>query len=165
METRKNRFLWISYDFANSIVSIVFFLYFAQWIVIDRGVSDFRFNLAFTSSAVLLFLTVPLTGLLLDKSLRRIAGLRFSTALTVFFYGLCGILAVSNHEASSLIFFTLGLYSYLLSFTFYTPLLNDIAKPAKRGLISGLGVSANYIGQFAGLILALPSERHLLLDP
>lgn len=129
------------------------------------GVSDFRFNLAFTSSAVLLFLTVPLTGLLLDKSLRRIAGLRFSTALTVFFYGLCGILAVSNHEASSLIFFTLGLYSYLLSFTFYTPLLNDIAKPAKRGLISGLGVSANYIGQFAGLILALPSERHLLLDP
>lgn len=162
METRKNRLLWISYDFANSVVSIVFFLYFAQWIVVDRGVSDFHFNLTFTIVAVLLLLTVPLTGLMLDKFLRRIVGLRYTTVFTVIFYGLCAISAISDQEISSLIFFTLGLYSYLLSFTFYTPLINDIAQPEKRGLTSGLGITANYLGQLTGLVIALPFSNGTL---
>lgn len=162
METRKNVFLWILYDFANSIVSIVFFLYFAQWIVIDRGISDFHFNLTFTISAILLLLTAPMTGLLLDKFLRRITGLRYATVLTVVFYGLCALFALADKEVSALIFFTLGLYSYLLSFTFYTPLINDIAVPQKRGLVSGLGITANYLGQLAGLVVALPFSNGTL---
>ena len=156
MDTKRNVFLWILYDFANSVVAVVFFLYFAQWIVIDRGVPDIYFNLTFTISALFLFLTVPLTGSLLDKFLRRIAGLRCTTIFTVIFYGLCALYAVSNREIGALIFFTLGLYSYLLSFTFYTPLLNDISKQGKRGLVSGLGISANYLGQIFGLLVALP---------
>ena len=47
MQTKKNVFLWALYDFANSLVSIVFFLYFAQWLVIDQGVADIWFNLTF----------------------------------------------------------------------------------------------------------------------
>lgn len=156
MDTKRNVFLWVLYDFANSIVSIVFFLYFAQWIVIDRGVPDLYFNLTFTISAVLLLFTVPLTGTLLDKFLRRITGLRYTTFLTTIFYGICALFAISNNAVGALIFFTLGLYSYLLSFTFYTPLINDISKQEKRGLVSGLGISANYLGQIAGLIIALP---------
>ncbi len=156
MQTKRNIFLWTLYDFANSIVSIVFFLYFAQWLVIDKGVSDLYFNLTFTVSALLLLFTVPLTGSLLDSSWRRIAGLRYTTIFTVLLYGLCAFFAVSNREILALIFFTLGLYSYLLSFTFYTPLLNDIAKQGKRGLVSGFGIAANYLGQFAGLLIALP---------
>ncbi len=156
MKTKKNIFLWTLYDFANSIVSIVFFLYFAQWIVIDKGVSDLYFNLTFTISAILLFCTAPLTGSLLDKSLRRITGLRYTTIFTILFYGICALYVLSNKEIGALIFFTLGLYSYLLSFTFYTPLLNDISLSSKRGLISGFGITANYLGQFAGLLIALP---------
>ncbi|MCR4327341.1 MAG: MFS transporter [Nanoarchaeota archaeon] len=156
MDTKRNVFLWMLYDFANSLVSIVFFLYFAQWIVIDSGIPDIYFNLTFTISALLLLFTVPLTGVLLDKFLRRITGLRYTTLFTVFFYGLCALFAISNHAVGALVFFTLGLYSYLLSFTFYTPLLNDISKPEKRGRISGLGITANYLGQIAGLLIALP---------
>ena len=118
MNNRKNVFLWISYDFANSIVSIVFFLYFSQWIVIDRGVADIWFNLTFTISAVLLLFTVPTTGVLLDKYWRRIAGLRYTTIGTAVFYGLCAIFAVTGNNVSALVTFTLGLYFYLLSFTF-----------------------------------------------
>ncbi len=156
METNKNIFLWTLYDFANSMVMIVFFLYFAQWIVIDRGVSDFYFNLTFTISAVLLLVTVPLTGTLLDRHLRRITGLRYTTVFTAIFYGVCALCAVFNKDTASLIFFTLGLYMYLLSFTFYTPLLTDIAPLAKRGLVSGIGIAANYLGQIVGLLVALP---------
>ena len=156
METKRNIFLWTTYDFANSIVMIVFFLYFAQWIVVERGISDFHFNLTFTCSAILLLLTVPFTGSLLDHHLRRITGLRYSTLFTALFYGICAVCAVKNLDSAALIFFTLGLYAYLLSFTFYTPLLSDIAPVEKRGLISGIGIAANYAGQFAGLLLALP---------
>lgn len=162
MDTKKNVFLWILYDFANSLVSIVFFLYFAQWIVIDRGIPDIYFNLTFTVSAVLLLLTAPITGTLLDKYLRRITGLRYTTVLTAVFYGVCALLAVSEKEIYALIFFTLGLYFYLLSFTFYTPLINDISKPEKRGLISGLGITSNYLGQFVGLLIALPFSKGIL---
>ena len=56
----------------------------------------------------------------------------------------------------AIVWFTLGLYAYQLSFTFYTPLLNDIAAPNRRGLISGLGIGANYLGQIAGLFLVMP---------
>ena len=156
MDTKKNIFLWVLYDFANSIVSIVFFLYFAQWIVVNKGVPDLYFNLTFTISAILLLFTVPLTGTLLDKFLRRITGLRYATIFTAIFYGACALFAVYDKPIGALIFFTLGLYSYLLSFTFYTPLINDISKHEKRGLISGLGISANYLGQITGLLIALP---------
>ena len=129
MDTKRNIFLWVLYDFANSIVSIVFFLYFAQWIVVDRGVSDIYFNLTFTISAVLLLLTAPITGFLLDKYFRRITGLRFSTFATSLLYGACALTALFNMNIPSLIFYTLALYMYLLTFTFYTPLLNDISSP------------------------------------
>ncbi len=48
------------------------------------------------------------------------------------------------------------MYTYQLSFTFYTPLINDIALPERRGRISGYGIAANYLGQFTGLLLVLP---------
>ena len=107
MQTKKNVFLWALYDFANSIVSIVFFLYFAQWIVVDRGISDFYFNLTFTVSAILLLCTVPLTGTLLGRHIRRITGLRWATIFTTLFYGLCAVLAIANSNVPSLIFFPL----------------------------------------------------------
>jgi UMF1 family MFS transporter len=162
MQTKNNIFYWLSYDFANSTVMIVFFLYFSQWIVIDRGVPDFYFNLTFTISALLLLLTVPITGSLLDKSLRRISGLRYSTILTTTFYSICAIFAIYNNNIFSLIFFTLGSYTYLLTFTFYTPLLNDISKKEKIGLVSGLGITANYLGQITGLLIALPFSNGTL---
>src|SRR3989344_317456 len=133
MDTRRNIFLWVSYDFANSLVSIVFFLYFAQWIVIDRGIADIYFNLTFTISALFLLFTAPITGFLLDKYFRRITGLRYATIATSLLYGTCALFAISGMGVPALIFFTLGLYIYLLTFTFYTPLINDISRQEKRG--------------------------------
>ena len=156
MDTKRNVFLWVTYDFANSLVSIVFFLYFAQWIVVDKGMADIYFNLTFTISALLLLFTAPITGFLLDKYFRRITGLRYTTIITSLLYGTCALLAVSGMGVPALIFFTLGLYMYLLTFTFYTPLINDISKPEKRGKVSGMGIAANYLGQFTGLLIVLP---------
>ncbi|MEN9649755.1 MAG: hypothetical protein RL094_722 [Candidatus Parcubacteria bacterium] len=65
----------------------------------------------------------------------------------------------TGKDMFALISFTLGLYSYLLTFTFYTPLINDIASVEKRGKVSGIGIAANYLGQFAGLLLVLPFSK------
>lgn len=162
MQSKKNIFLWCSYDFANSLVQIVFFLYFAQWIVIDRGIADIHFNLAFTLSALLLLLTAPFVGSLLDGHLRRISGLRYSSLAVAVLYGLCAVFALNGQNIESLICFGLGLYSYLLTFTFYTPLIRDITSPETRGRISGLGILAHYTGQFFGLLLALPFSLGVL---
>jgi UMF1 family MFS transporter len=156
MQTKRNIFLWTLYDFANSLVSIVFFLYFSQWIVVDRGMPDLYFNLTIAISAFLLLLTVPFTGVLLDRHFRRLTGLRITTALTALFYIFCAVSAVYNFDQPALILFTLGLYFYLLTFTFYTPLLNDISNPKNVGRVSGYGIAANYLGQVTGLILVLP---------
>src|SRR3989344_4557588 len=156
MQTKKNVFLWTLYDFANSLVSIVFFLYFAQWIVIEKGIADIWFNLSFTVSAILLLFTAPLGGILLDKFLRRITGIRYTTIFTAILYGICAFLTLIDKPIAALVFFTIGAYFYLLSFTFYTPLLNDISRPEKRGFVSGLGICANYLGQIAGLLIVLP---------
>ena len=156
MQTRRNVALWVLYDFANSVIMIVFFLYFAQWAVIDRGVSDFAFNLTFTISTVMLLAAAPVTGMFLDKYWRRITGLRYFTLFTALLYGGCAGAVLTDRVWLALVFFTLAQFAYQFSFTFYTPLINDIAPVGKRGFVSGLGIGANYLGQFAGLALALP---------
>lgn len=156
MDTKRNIFLWLLYDFSNSIILIIFFLYFSQWIVVEQGIPDIYFNLTFTLASIALLFTIPVTGALLDKHWRRITGLRYTTLAAVIFYALCALFAVGGYPILSLIFFTFGLYSYLLSFTFYTPLINDISKPGKIGLVSGMGISANYLGQIFGLLVILP---------
>jgi MFS-type transporter involved in bile tolerance (Atg22 family) len=155
MGSKRNIALWLLYDFANSIVLVTFFLYYTQWIVIERHVADIWINVTFTASAFLLLLTVPITGFLLDKYWRRITGLKYTTFLSSILYLLCVVFVIGDKPITSMVFFTLALYVYLLTFTFYTPLLNDIAPPEKRGRISGLGIMANYLGQIAGLLVAL----------
>jgi MFS family permease len=117
MNTKRNVFLWALYDFSNSLLSIVFFLYFAQWVVIDRGISDLYFNLTFTVAAILLLLTVPITGFLLDKYFRRITGLRYSTVAVIVLYSACSLSAVFEYDMAALIF------HLLVSTHTYLPLL------------------------------------------
>lgn len=107
-------------------------------------------------SALLLLLTVPVTGMMLDKYWRRISGLRASTVLNFIIYSLTAYFALIGMAVTSLVFFIVGLYFYLLSFTFFTPLLNDLSTVENRGRVSGLGVLANYLGQIVGILITLP---------
>lgn len=156
--SKKNIFLWTLYDFANSIVSIVFFLYFSQWLVVDRGVADFWFNMIFTVGSILLILTAPILGSMADKNGRqqsyfnRITILTFvcfvGTSLTTLFF--------SNQVFLAALFFLLANYLYQFSFVFYNAFLHYIAPPEKWGRISGIGIGANYLGQVVGLLITLP---------
>src|SRR3989304_1170552 len=154
----KNIFLWVLYDFANSIVMIVFFLYFSQWLVVDNGVSDAWYNALFIFSTILLILTAPIVSVLADKSGKSFSFLRTNTAIVWALYILLSlvILFAPEQKALAMILFVLGNFTYQLSFTFYNPLLNELADEKRRGRISGIGNASNWLGQIVGLLLVLP---------
>lgn len=155
---KKKVALWSLYDFANSIAMIVFFLYYSQWIVIDKGVSDFWFNMTFVGSSALLLLTAPVAGAISDKIKAKMPGLRVTTLLSSVFFLATGINAsfFPSHYVVSMFLFTLATYFYLFCFVFYNALLTDVARPEKHGLASGWGIFSNYAGQIIGLLITLP---------
>lgn len=154
----KNIFLWSLYDFANSIVMIVFFLYFSQWLVVDNGVSDAWYNALFIFSTLLLILTAPVVSVLADKSGKCFSFLRTNTVLVWVLYITLSLILLfaPEYKILAMILFVLGNFVYQMSFTFYGPLLNEITTPERRGRISGIGNACNWLGQIAGLVLVLP---------
>ncbi|HEY4505144.1 MAG TPA: MFS transporter [Candidatus Paceibacterota bacterium] len=155
---KKNIFFWTLYDFANSIVSIVFFLYFSQWLVVDKGVADFWYNMIFAGGSALLLLTAPVLGSIADKTGRHQNYLNKITVLSFLSFLAVSLVALffSGKIFLAVLFFLLANYLYQFSFVFYNPLLHYIAPRAKWGRISGFGIGANYLGQVAGLLIALP---------
>jgi UMF1 family MFS transporter len=155
---RKNVFLWALYDFANSIVTIVFFLYFSQWLVVDKGVPDFWYNMIFTIGSALLFLTAPILGSMADKTGRQQKYFNKITVLTfICFLGATfTTLFLSQKVFLAALFFLLANYLYQFSFVFYNAFLHHIAPPEKWGRISGVGQAGNWFGQIAGLLITLP---------
>src|SRR3990167_4616893 len=155
---KKKLILWSMYDFANSIVLIVFFLYYSQWLVVEKGVSDFWFNITFVGSSILFLLTAPVVGGITDKLKVRLTGLRVTTFFSVVFFGLTGYIAVfyPDHYLWSVVTFTLATYFYLFCFNFYNPMLEEVAEPEQRGFASGWGQLGNGLGQIFGLLVTLP---------
>jgi len=155
---KRNVFYWILYDFANSISLIIFYLYYSQWLVIDRGLSDLVFNLIFVGSSGLLLLTAPVLGLMADKRGLRYAYLKWITLGSYAFYLSASIIAMYSSVPLwlAVLCYLLANYFYLLSIVFYTPFLRDISPPEHRGFISGLGQFGNWTGQIAGLMVCLP---------
>ncbi|HLB51059.1 MAG TPA: MFS transporter [Patescibacteria group bacterium] len=155
---RKDVFLWTLYDFANSIVSIVFFLYFSQWLVVDKGVSDFWYNMIFTIGSVLFLLTAPILGSIADKTGRQQKYFSKITVLTfICFLGATFTTLFFSHKVFlAALFFLLANYLYQFSFVFYNAFLHHIAPPEKWGRISGIGQAGNWFGQIVGLLITLP---------
>ncbi len=155
---KRNIALWTLYDFANSIAIIVFFLYFSQWLVIDKGVSDFWYNMIFTIGSALLLITAPILGGIADRTGRQQKYLNRITILTFTFFFLTSIVTLffSQKVFLAALFFLIANYLYQFSFVFYNALLHYIAPKQKWGRISGIGQASNWLGQIAGLIITLP---------
>src|SRR3989344_2627053 len=155
---KKNIFFWALYDFANSITTIVFFLYFSQWLVVDRGVSDFWYNMIFTIGSLILLLTAPILGSIADKNGKQQSYLNWITVLTFLsFLGVSFITLFFSHKVFlTVLFFLFANYFYQFSFVFYNALLHYIAPSEKWGRVSGIGQTGNWLGQIAGLLITLP---------
>lgn len=154
---KKKLYLWSLYDFANSIVYINFILYFAQWIVVDAGLSDFSYNAIFAITTVILLFTAPILATRTDLHGGGKFWLNISTIGTFVFYGLVAILASMNSNMWLIaILFLIGQYFYQLSFVFYNPMLDEIADDAHKSRVSGIGNFASSLGFVIGILITLP---------
>ncbi len=155
---RKNIFLWTLYDFANSIVSIVFFLYFSQWLVIQKGVPDFWYNMIFATGSLMLLFSAPVLGSIADKTGRQQNYLNKITVLTFLCFLILSFITLffSHKVFLAVLFFLLANYFYQFSFVFYNALLSYIAPMEKWGRVSGIGQTGNWLGQITGLLITLP---------
>ena len=113
---KKQLFLWSLYDFANSIVYINFILYFAQWIVVDAGLSDFLYNAIFAITTVILLFTAPILAARTDLCGGRKYWLNIATIATFLSYGLVAVLAGMNSNVLLIaLLFLIGQYSNHIS--------------------------------------------------
>lgn len=154
---KKKLFLWSLYDFANSIIYVNFVLYFAVWIVVDKGLSDFWYNAIFAITTLILLATAPVLAARTDKHGGRKKFLNIATIGTFIGYGSAAILATQNaHVLLVALVFLIGQYFYQLAFVFFNPLLNDLADESHRSRASGISQFSSSIGFVAGIALALP---------
>ncbi len=154
---KKQLFLWSLYDFANSIVYINFVLYFAVWVVVDAGLSDFWYNAIFAITTVILLFTAPILAARTDLHGGRKYWLNITTIGTFIFYGLVAILAGMNSSVLLIAFlFLIGQYFYQLSFVFYNPMLDDIADETNKSRVSGIGNFSSSLGFVVGILITFP---------
>lgn len=155
---RRNIFLWALYDFANSIVMIAFLFYFSQWLVIESHKPDWWYNAALIVSSVLFIAAAPFLARILDGTGKKLSGLRITTLVAVTLHLATALVTLFSpqHVLLATTLFTSGLTVYLLSFVYYTPMMNDLATESNKAFVSGLGMGANYVGQVLGLLAVLP---------
>jgi UMF1 family MFS transporter len=160
---------WAMYDFANSFIMMAYLFYFSQWLVIDQGKPAWWYNLALILSSVLFFLTAPYIGKKIDISKRKIVGLRVWTLLSfVGFLVLSFLMMLTNgQEILATMFYIFSTYAYLVSFLYYTPMLNDLSTRDNCSWVSGIGQGANGVGQVLGILTTIPfvSGMTLFGDP
>jgi UMF1 family MFS transporter len=158
---RKHIFVWVLYDFANSvfpavITATVFSVYFANHIVgNEAGLGDLWWGRVLSVSMLFVAVTSPLMGAIADKSGKRKRMLFFFTYLCI----VCVSLFVTVQEGMILWGFILAVLANIGvegALVYYNAYLPDIAPPGREGFISGVGFGVGYAGSAAGLLIALP---------
>lgn len=145
---------WVLYDFSDTIFSAsILTFYFPLWVTEDSGGTDTHFTLALSGSMLLVAATGPMLGTLSDRLNRRVPLLAVSvltcaicTALIGFFGGL----------ATGLVLFILANFLYQSGLIFYNSLIINVSGEENRGIISGIGIGAGYIGLIVTFLALSP---------
>ena len=175
----RERWSWALYDFSNTIFSMnITTLFFSAWIVADLGVSNTRFAVAKGLVSALVILSIPLFGAVSDTTQRRKPWIVFFTitcCLATAAIGIVGqtmvpLLGDSVRNAAVipnfhlvgvpllliLSLYVIADYTYQGAMPFYNAMLPELAPPALRGQLSGLGTGVGYVGSIAGILIAFP---------
>lgn len=175
----RERLSWAIYDFANTIFSMnVATLYFAVWLVSDLGATNTSVALGNGIASALVMLSIPVLGAVSDVTRRRkpwVVGFTIAAVLATALIGFVGthwlpvvgdsVLTPSSagryviHGAplfAILAAFVIANYAYQGALPFYNAMLPELAPPAHRGRLSGLGTALGYVGSIAGVLMITP---------
>jgi UMF1 family MFS transporter len=156
---RKTRLGWYLYDFANSILVINGSLYFPQWVIGQRYVNDFIYNLMFVLSSIAIIVVGPSFGYVADKKAKSYFYLRIST-LVLFISGLMvGIAPLIKDDISRAVIALSGFFfvlvAYQFSLVFYNAMLGMVSEPRQHIFSSARGLAWGWIGGIAAIFFGL----------
>jgi UMF1 family MFS transporter len=143
---------WALYDFANTIFSFAIVSFaMGPWAVraLGEGPGTFFFTLAGSLAILLNAIVSPVLGAMSDRTGGRKRYLLVFTVGCVIPTALIGLLDIRL----GLIAFALANFSYQAALIYYDSLLSDVAQPAKRGRLSGIGVGLGYLGSIVSAVL------------
>ena len=145
---------WVLYDFSDTIFSAsILTFYFPLWVTEDVGGTDTHFTLALSGSMLLVALTGPMLGTLSDRLNRRVPLL----AVSVITCAVCtGLIGMFGGLATGLVLFILANFLYQSGLIFYNTLIVNVSGETNRGIISGIGIGAGYIGLIVTFLALSP---------
>ena len=95
---------WAIYDFANTIFSMnIVTLYFAPWIIIDKGMEDIWYSITFSTAMFLGALTMPPLGAVSDAAGNKKSYLLYLTLVCIIATFLVGVVSLSNYSSQILL--------------------------------------------------------------
>jgi MFS transporter, UMF1 family len=153
---------WALYDFANTIFSMnIVTLYFAVWIVTEKGASNTAYSIATSFSSLLVLVGAPAIGVFSDASRRRkpwVVGLTVLSIAATAALSPLARLTLPPAAAIGLLLavFVLANTAYQLAIPPYNAMLPELAPSASLGRLSGFGTALGYAGSIAGVLLVAP---------
>ncbi|HEX7225497.1 MAG TPA: MFS transporter [Candidatus Limnocylindria bacterium] len=149
---------WALYDFANTIFSFAIVSYaMGPWAVRFLGEQNgtLFFTVAASAAVAVNALVSPVLGAQSDRTGGRKRYLLVFTVACIVPTALIGFVDVGL----GLLLFAIANFSFQAALIYYDALLPDVARPDKRGRLSGVGVGLGYLGTIvSGLLLGFTTD-------
>ncbi len=152
-------FGWAMFDFANSsyttvIITVAFSVVFPKLIIGDERSGNFLWSVALSSSLLLVALSGPVLGCLMDFSAAKKKFLFASYLLTVL--ATAGLYFVTpGAVALCIVLIVLSNYGFSVGENFSSSFLPDLGPPEDLGKISGMAWGIGYFGGLLSTALVL----------
>ncbi len=145
---------WILYDFSDTIFSFsLLSYYFPLWVTESAGGRAAMFTGMLSLSSLLVAISAPMFGTISDRMGRRIPPLSVCIVACVLCTAMIGSF---GGLSAGLTLFVLANFLYQTGIIFYNSLIMNVSSESNRGIVSGIGVGAGYIGLIAAFLIMRP---------
>ncbi|SFF14280.1 MFS transporter [Nitrosomonas sp. Nm166] len=159
--TRRERFAWCMYDFANSgyttvILTAIFNAYFVGVVAAEsgNGHATLLWTLTIATANALVLLSAPVLGAIADYSGAKKRFLIITTLGCVLFTALLSLVGPGDITLA-IILVILATFMFASGENLIAAFLPEISRPETMGRLSGYGWALGYLGGLLSLILCL----------
>lgn len=161
--TRKNRFLWYLYDFANSIALVGLLYYFGLWAVVERGGSQWMVGLPVSLATLALLIVMP--------RIARKVDMRGTHKQSMIWWSVCAaasliVMALVGGKApmwAVFILYFLFNFFFQAGYVFSSALLHTISDANNEAKISGTGQAWGQAGNLVGVAISFVTVSHFMV--
>lgn len=164
--TRRERFAWCMYDFANSgyttvILTAIFNAYFVGVVAggESNGQATLLWTLTMAAANLLVLLSAPIVGAIADHSNAKKRFLMITTTGCIVFTALLSTIGPGD-VACAMTLVILATFMFASGENLIAAFLPEITTPETMGRLSGYGWALGYLGGLLSLALCLVYVTH-----